>query len=97
MPSPIAVEVVLTDGERELLESWAGRRTSVRAVAERSQIALAAAEGLTNAQIAVRLGIHRGTAARARGGARAHDDRSEDLNLLDRQFHVPCRGTSRDP
>ena len=46
MPSPIAVSIELTDGEREQLESWSGRRTTAQALALRSRIVLAAAEGL---------------------------------------------------
>jgi hypothetical protein len=48
MPSPIAVEVVLSDAEREQLESWTRRATSARALALRSRTVLAAAEGLQN-------------------------------------------------
>jgi hypothetical protein len=45
MPSPFAAEVVLSDEEREQLESWTRRRSSAQALALRSQIVLAAAEG----------------------------------------------------
>jgi transposase len=41
------------------LESWSRRPTSAQAVAERSRIVLAAAEGLKNTEIADRLGVHR--------------------------------------
>ena len=50
MPSPIAVEVVLSDPEREHLESWARRGRSAQALAQRSRIVLAAAEGLKNTE-----------------------------------------------
>jgi len=66
MPSPRAVELLLGDEEREQLEAWARRRTSAQALAQRSRIVLAAAEGLKNTQIAARLGIHRGMAAKWR-------------------------------
>lgn len=59
MPTPIAVEIVLSDEERAQLESWERRRTSAQALAERSRIVLAAAEGLKNTEIAERLGVHR--------------------------------------
>jgi len=61
MPSPIAVEVVLSEPEREQLVSWSRRRTSAQALATRSRIVLAASEGLSNTQIAEQLGVHRNT------------------------------------
>jgi transposase len=61
MPSPFAAEVVLSEEEREQLESWARRRSSAQAVAMRSRIVLAAAEGLKNTEIAERFGIEHGT------------------------------------
>jgi transposase len=60
MPTPTAVEIVLSAEERAQLESWERRRTSAQALAERSRIVLAAAEGLKNTEIAERLGVHRG-------------------------------------
>ena len=57
MPSPIAVEVVLSDAEREQLESWARRAKSSQALAQRSRIVLAAAEGLKNTEIAERFSL----------------------------------------
>ncbi len=60
MPSPTAVEVVLSADERELLEGWARRRKTANALAMRSRIVLAAG-GESNAQIAERLGVHRNT------------------------------------
>jgi transposase len=77
MPSPRAVELVLSEGEREQLEAWARRRKSAQALAQRSRIVLAAARGLTNSEIAERLGITRGTAARWR--SRFARDRLEGL------------------
>ena len=58
MPTPTAVEIVLSAEERAQLESWERRRTSAQALAERSRIVLAAAEGLKNTEIAERLGVH---------------------------------------
>ena len=57
MPLPTAVEIVLSVDERAQLESWERRRTSAQALAERSRIVLAAAEGLNNTEIAKRLGV----------------------------------------
>jgi transposase len=57
MPSPIAVEVVLSDAERDQLESWARRGKSAQALAQRSRIVLAAAEGLKNTEIAQRFSV----------------------------------------
>src|SRR5215218_9972787 len=59
MPSSVAVRVDLTDGERAQLEAWARRRTTAQALAQRSRIVLAAAEGLKNTEIAERLGVGR--------------------------------------
>jgi len=66
MPVPRAVAVVLSSEEREQLEAWARRRTSAQAVAQRSRIVLAAAEGLTTTEIAARLRITRAMAAKWR-------------------------------
>ena len=54
-----AVLIELTDDERARLEAWARRRTSAQALALRSRIVLAAAQGLNNTEIAQRLGVHR--------------------------------------
>jgi transposase len=54
-----AVSIELTGEERAQLEAWARRRTSARALAQRSRIVLLAAEGLNNTEIAERLGVHR--------------------------------------
>jgi len=59
MPSNIATRIELTDDERDQLESWARRRTSAQALAQRSRIVLLAAEGLKNTEIAERLGTGR--------------------------------------
>ena len=47
--------------ERDQLESWSCWRTSAQALATRSRVVLAAAEGLTNSEIAQRLGVSRTT------------------------------------
>jgi transposase len=59
MPSSLAVAIELSDEERGQLEAWARRRTSAQALALRSRIVLLAAQGLSNTEIARRLGISR--------------------------------------
>ena len=49
-------ELVLTDEERETLSRWARRAKSAQALALRSRIVLACAEGLTNKEVAARCG-----------------------------------------
>lgn len=58
--------IVLTDAERAELEGWARRRNSAAALALRSRIVLAAADGESNSDIAARLGISRSTVKRWR-------------------------------
>jgi transposase len=59
MPISTAVWIELSADERAQLESWARRRNSAQALAQRSRIVLLAAEGLKNTEIAARLGVHR--------------------------------------
>jgi len=66
VPNPRAVVIELGADEREQLESWSRRRTSAQALAERSRIVLAAAEGLKTTEIAQRLGVNISTARRWR-------------------------------
>src|SRR6266498_1869405 len=66
MPSPRAVELLLSDEEREQLRGWARRRKSAQALAQRSRIVLAAASGKNNSEIAAELGITRAMAAKWR-------------------------------
>jgi transposase len=66
VPDPRAVEVVLSDVEREQLEAWARRPKSAQALALRARIVLLAADGLKNTEIAERLGVHRQVAAKWR-------------------------------
>jgi transposase len=63
---PVAVQIVLSADEREQLESWTRRRTSAQALALRSRIVLAAADGVTNSEIAKRLGVSRPTVTKWR-------------------------------
>jgi transposase len=64
---PRAVEVVLSDDERRMLEGWARRRSSAQGLAVRARIVLGAAEGENNTQLAERLGLTRMTVAKWRG------------------------------
>lgn len=59
MPIPNAVAIELSEQERAQLESWARRRTSAQALAQRSRVVLLASRGLNNTEIARRLGVHR--------------------------------------
>src|SRR5215204_2618414 len=57
MPSPVPTSIVLSDNERAQLQAWERRRSSAQALALRSRIVLAAAEGPNNTEIAGQLGI----------------------------------------
>jgi transposase len=59
MPNPVAVELVLSDVERAQLQAWARRPKSAQALAQRSRIVLAAADGGSNTEVAAQLGISR--------------------------------------
>ncbi len=52
------VAIELTDEERETLLRWARRHSSSQALALRSRIVLACAEGMSNKVIAAQLGCH---------------------------------------
>jgi hypothetical protein len=54
MPIPTAVEIILTDEERSVLESWTARRKTAQALAMRARIVLAAAGQLPLCQRPVR-------------------------------------------
>jgi transposase len=66
MPTPTAVAIELSDEERARLEAWSRRRTTAQALALRSRIVLAAADGLANGEIAERLGVSRPTVTKWR-------------------------------
>jgi transposase len=66
MPIPTAVAIELSDDERARLEGWSRRRTTAQALALRSRIVLAAADGLPNGEIAARLGVSRPTVTKWR-------------------------------
>ena len=57
MPIPVPTPIVLTDVERAQLEAWSRRRSSAQALALRSRIVLAAADGPNNTEIAAELGL----------------------------------------
>jgi transposase len=57
MPTPTAVEIILTDEERAALQTWTARRKTGQALAMRARIVLAAAGQLTNREIAELEGV----------------------------------------
>jgi transposase len=59
-------ELVLTDEEREQLLRWSRRRKSSQALALRSRIVLACAEGVANKTVAVQLGCAAATVGKWR-------------------------------
>ena len=68
MPPNVAVAIELTDQERLQLEAWARRRRTAQALALRSRIVLAVADGdRSNTELAGELGVSRGTVAKWRG------------------------------
>lgn len=58
--------LALTDDERATLTRWARRAKSTQALATRSKIVLASAEGLTNVAVAAKCGVEPHTVARWR-------------------------------
>jgi len=58
--------LVLTDEEREVLVGWAQRRKTAQALAQRSRIVLACAEGLSNTDVAARERVSLPTAGKWR-------------------------------
>jgi transposase len=66
MPSPKLAPLVLSDDERRVLEGWARRRKTAQALALRSRIVLASADGSPVSAVAAELGISRTTAGKWR-------------------------------
>ena len=66
MPSPKLEPIVLTDDERQALEGWARRPKTAQALALRSRIVLACAEGGTIGEVAAELGVSRDTVSKWR-------------------------------
>ncbi|MEU4253725.1 IS630 family transposase [Amycolatopsis sp. NPDC026612] len=60
------VELILSDDERATLQRWERRAKSAQSLALRCRIVLACAEGLSNTEVADRLGIHRMTVGKWR-------------------------------
>jgi transposase len=77
MPIPTAVAIELSEDERARLEAWSRRRTTAQALALRSRIVLAAADGLSNSEIAERERVSRQTVTKWR--ARFAESRLEGL------------------
>jgi len=73
-------ELVLSDQERAELARWARRPSSAQSLALRARIVLACAEGATNTQVAVRLGVSQPTVGkwRARFVARRLEGLSDE-------------------
>jgi transposase len=59
VPSPKLVPLNLADDERRTLEAWSRRRKTAQALAQRSRIILACAEGGSNSAVAADLGVSR--------------------------------------
>jgi len=73
MPPNVAVGIELTDQERLQLEAWARRRTTAQALALRSRIVLAVADGdRSNTELAGELGVSRGMVAKWRSRFAEH-------------------------
>ena len=75
MPSPKLEPLVLTDDERRVLEGWARRRKTAQALALRSRIVLACADGGSVSAVAAELGVSGTTVGKWR--SRFLEDRLE--------------------
>jgi transposase len=71
-PGRPKAELMLTEDEREQLTRWSRRAKTAQALALRSKIVLACADGLTNKQVAEQLRATPGTVTRWRGRFVAH-------------------------
>src|SRR5882724_11101109 len=78
MASPKLEPVVLSDDERQVLDGWARRRKTAQALALRSRIVLACADGSAVSVVAAELGISRTTAGKWR--SRFLESRLEGLS-----------------
>ena len=77
MPSPKLVPLNLTDDERRTLTAWSRRRKTAQALAQRSRIILACAEGGSNSAVAAGLGVSRDMVSKWR--SRFAESRPEGL------------------
>ena len=71
-PGRPKAELMLTEDEREQLTRWSRRAKTAQALALRSKIVLACADGWSNAEVAARLQVTPGTVTRWRGRFVAH-------------------------
>ena len=78
MASPKLAPLVLSDDERRVLEGWARRRKTAQALALRSRVVLACADGGSVSAVAAGLGVSRATAAKWR--SRFLQDRLDGLS-----------------
>jgi transposase len=78
MASPKLEPLMLSDDERQVLEGWARRRKTAQALALRSRIVLACADGAAVSTVAAELGISRTTAGKWR--SRFLESRLKGLN-----------------
>jgi transposase len=78
MASPKLEPLMLSDDERQVLEGWARRRKTAQALALRSRIILACADGAAVSTVAAELGISRTTAGKWR--SRFLESRLKGLN-----------------
>jgi transposase len=67
VPSPKLTPLELTDDERATLTAWSRRRKTAQALAERSRVILACAEGGTIGAVAAELGVSRDMVSKWRG------------------------------
>jgi transposase len=67
MPSPKLEPLVLSTQEQQILEGWARRRKTSQALALRSRIVLASADGSSVTAVAAELGVSRDTVRKWRG------------------------------
>jgi putative transposase len=74
MTVPQAVAIRVTERQREVLEQVVRASTSPQGVATRARIVLAAAEGTSNRQLAIRLGVTRNVVHAWRGRWAAASD-----------------------
>ena len=78
MPSPKLEPLVLAPKSGRTLKAWARRRKTAQALAARSRIVLACAEGGSVTSVAAELGVSRDTVSKWRG--RFLRDRLEGLD-----------------